>query len=157
MSFTSWLLGERRVTFERRHDLATYVITVIRSDGSKVSKQITDQELMTSRIPPIEIAQRLFDHTLDRVAVGIIARRTLWNDDALRAFIFSAASAATSARTWRGVSVPTPGAPHPEADRYFPDAPPLGEYLARNEVLEDRPKPLAPPNPDPDFPMYRPR
>ena len=146
MSFTSWLLGERRVTFHRREDLQSYVITVTRSDGSEISKQITDEELMASRIPPVEIAQLLFDHPLDRVAIGIIARRTLWNDHALRAFISSVASAGTrhvnTMRTWRGVSVP--------------DAP-IGEYLARNEVLEDRPKPLAPPNPDPDFPTYKPR
>ncbi len=149
MSFTSWLLGERRVTFDRREDLAAYVVTVIRSDGSEISKQITDEELMRSRIPPIEIAQLLFDHPLDRVAVGIIARRTLWNDHALRAFITSAASAATSAtrlantmRTHSGISVP--------------DAPPP-ERFGRIQPVIDRPKPLAPPNPDPDFPMYRPR
>lgn len=127
MSFTSWLLGERIVTFERRHDLMAFQITVTRRDGLSICKHITDEELMVSRVPPIEIAQRLFDHPLDRVAVGIVARRTRH---------------VNTMRTYRGVSVP--------------DAPP-SERFGRIQPVIDRPKPLAPPNPDPDFPMYRPR
>lgn len=140
--FNGWLLGNRRVYFTRLHAEMAHEISVKRRDGTVVSTRIDDVELMESRISPIELAQRRFSNPLDRIAVSIVAQRELWNDHAIRSLVTGVAGTRhrNTLRTWRGISVPTP---------------PLGEYLARNEVLEDRPEPLAPPNPD--LPTYKPQ
>ena len=142
--FAGWVLGNRRVYFTHRVDLMVYEISVKRRDGTVVSTRINDVEIMQSRIAPIELAQRGFSNPLDRIAVTLVAHRELWNDLAIRSFMAAGAQTrlVNTMRTWRGVSVPDV---------------PLGESPAENEVMEDRPKPLAPPNPDPDFPIYRPR
>jgi hypothetical protein len=155
MGLLDWIMRGRSVTWKHDHRADRFEISVERADGSRVVGRITALELAASRVPSIELAQRLFDHPLDRVAVGLAARRDWRIPGPARSLIVAGSrdlSQATDdlARRARERRPSLYGAHPASEDRAY------GENFEKSmrSPREIRPA-LGPPNPR--LPIYRPR
>ena len=142
MGLTDWLLGNRTVIWSRDARLMAFRIEVARGDGTVVEKMITEDALAASRLGAIELVQALFDHPLDRIAVGLVARRE-W-------FTHRAIVAAVELDLLRvGRTAPRRADPAPEDAAYRENS-----EKSKRSPRKKRPA-LAPRNPR--LPLYDPR